>query len=568
MSGVTLVQLLTADPGDFRRAASEWQGLAEDIDNAAEEFIRGTRDLEDAWPSGPASQAAHTTVAALRTRISNAYNPARRIYQALRHHADAVDDLQERARDLIKAAEAIGLLVDTATVRVSARPAVVEQPGAAERLLPVMQSYADELAGLVARAQGLDDATANTISVNTPAPGPGGFGTVAMPPVTREQVQAQRGRAPADVNAWWSSLTPEQQEQAIAEHPDLVGWLDGVPASDRDTANRATLVRLDGDLTRREDEIGRRIAELQRTPGGTFADQMRIGVEMDRLRAELAGIDATQGALANTRQALDKLGPQGFLLGIDTAGDGKAVIAVGNPDTARHTAVWVPGLGTTLDGTRGNVDRVLHLQQAAETITGVPGSVSTVMWLGYDAPEVDTSVVTSERSRAGAPPLLTFVDGLHATHADTPSHVTAVGHSYGSTVVGEAALSGRLRVDDVVTAGSPGTHADNATQLMPDARHVWAGSAADDPVSETSNVTKWTTLVPLAGPWVSYGYDEGHDVSPHRPEFGANRYVVDTSGHSDYWNPGSRSIQNQAAIVVGEYSKAGLEHGQVPPDIP
>ena len=72
----------------------------------------------------------------------------------------------------------------------------------------------------------------------------------------------------------------------------------------------------------------------------------------------------------------------------------------------------------------------------------------------------------------------------------------------------------------------------------------------------------------MAGPWISYGYDEGHDISPHEADFGANRYVVDTSGHSDYWNPGSQSIQNQAAIVVGEYSKAGLQHGVAPPDIP
>jgi uncharacterized protein YukE len=567
MSAVTLPQLLGADPEAFRRCARGWQALAEDLDNAAEEFLRGTRDLAEVWPCGPAADAAQEKVTQLKAEVCNAYQPARRIYEALRHHGDAVEDLRDQARGLIDAAQRSGFSVDAVTLLVSA-PAGAYQGGSLDYTVRAVQSYADQLASLVERARGLDDATANALAVNFPE-GPAGFGSESPPAVSRQDVLGQRGRDPREVNAWWLSLPPQQQEQAIADFPELVGWLDGVPASDRDTANRITLARLDTDLQRREDEIRARIAALQHAPGdGTLADQMRIGAELNRLNTELTHVDATQVALGKTHQALDKLGGRGLLLGIDTAGDGKAVIAVGNPDTARHTAVWVPGLGTTLDSTRGNVDRVLHLQEAAETITGVPGSVSTVMWLGYDAPEVDLSVVTSERSRAGAPPLLSFVDGLHATHDDGPNHVTAVGHSYGSTVVGEAALSGRLHVDDIVTAGSPGTHADKATQLLPDARHVWAGSAADDPVSQTSNVTKWTNLIPIAGPWISYGYDQGHGISPHEADFGANRYVVDTSGHNDYWNPGSRSIQNQASIVVGEYSKAALDHGQAPPDIP
>jgi pimeloyl-ACP methyl ester carboxylesterase len=50
-----------------------------------------------------------------------------------------------------------------------------------------------------------------------------------------------------------------------------------------------------------------------------------------------------------------------------------------------------------------------------------------------------------------------FVDGLHATHRDGSTHVTAVGHSYGSVVVGHAAQQGDgLAVGDIATAGSPG----------------------------------------------------------------------------------------------------------------
>lgn len=66
-------------------------------------------------------------------------------------------------------------------------------------------------------------------------------------------------------------------------------------------------------------------------------------------------------------------------------------------------------------------------------------------------------------------------------------------------------------------------------------------------------------------PWA---YDQAHGPSPHHHDFGANRYVVDTTGHSDYWKPESESLFNQAAIVVGRYSLVGREHGQTPPDLP
>jgi hypothetical protein len=155
------------------------------------------------------------------------------------------------------------------------------------------------------------------------------------------------------------------------------------------------------------------------------------------------------------------------------------------------------------------------------------------------------------------------MQSLRATH-DGDLHLTAMGHSYGSTVVAEAALTGRLPVDDIVTAGSPGMHTDNASHLMRDPHHVWAGSASNDPVSQTSNVAKWTNLIPFAGPLISEAYDDGHGPSPHYDGFGANRYHVDTSGHSDYWRADSVSLRNQAAIVVGDYDLVSLDHGQAP----
>ncbi len=57
--------------------------------------------------------------------------------------------------------------------------------------------------------------------------------------------------------------------------------------------------------------------------------------------------------------------------------------------------------------------------------------------------------------------------------------------------------------------------------------------------------------------------------APSVEGFGANRFAVDTSGHSDYWNNNSESLTNQARILVGAYDKTTLDKGgQAPPEMP
>lgn len=545
MSGLTLARLLAASPASIQDAATAWQQLAGRIDDTAEQLIRGTRELEDAWPQGPASQAAHDRTARLRAEVSNTYNPARRIYLALREHADTLPGLQQAARSIMAEARGAGLTVDPASGTVSAPQRMYQESSAPHTVAQLVNAYVHQLTGVLNQATELDSRTTTTINANLPAP-ERGFGRLSLPPVDRATLEAQRDRPPQDVQAWWLSLTPEQQEQAIAAFPELVGWLDGVPATDRDTANRLVLDRRAGDLQNQEDHYRRRIAELEaRRPTAYSADAN----ELYSLRQQVTAIDAEQAKLASVQTALTRLGDKGLLLGIDPepGGDGRAIVAVGNPDTARHTAVWVPGLGTELNDTAGNVNRVKNLQEAADGLTAGPNDVATVMWLGYDAPEL-TTVLGSGRSEQGGPLLDRYVDGLRATHEPGASHVTVMGHSYGSTVVAEAALRGNgLAADDIVTAGSPGMHTDRAEELNIDPRHVWAGSAKGDHVSGIGG------SIPFV-----------HDNEPSDEDFGANRYTTDTEGHSAYWTPGTESLLNQARVVVGQYGAVTLEHGSAP----
>lgn len=308
---------------------------------------------------------------------------------------------------------------------------------------------------------------------------------------------------PERAASWWDRLSHAQQQLYLMAFPAAIGATDGLPVEVRDRANRLALRQAGGDRAR---ALLQRLEESEHWP------------EEQQLR----------------------------LLAFDLAADGKAVIAVGNPDTADHTAVYVPGVGTTIDNIGGDIARVRDLQERADALTyGRSGDVATVMWLGYDTPGQDLSAVRGKHAEAGAPALDSFIDGLRSSHEDS-GRITVVGHSYGSTVVGTAASSGDgLAVDDIVVAGSPGMRVDHVSDLQIDPRHVWAGAARGDDVTG----------------WMSHF---AHGPEPHKEDFGANRFEVDTTGHSDYWKRGSESLGNQAAIVVGRYELVDLEHGERP----
>lgn len=331
---------------------------------------------------------------------------------------------------------------------------------------------------------------------------------------------------PKENAKWWAGLSEQERQAYLDAYPEKIGWLDGIPSADRDEANRKVV-----DLQLAEYDMKKQNGEL--------------GLRDQR---QYEGLQKLQNALDKADGGKDE-GKQLYVLGIDTkARDGRAVVSQGNPDTARNVAVQVPGTDNDLTNVDEQIDRVDRLQQAAQDKGGE--STAVVSWLGYDAPEVGGSMTTTGRADAAAGDLRSFTHGLRESHTGERAHMTVLGHSYGSTVVGDAAShSNGIDADDVVVVGSPGMTVDHAKDLQMDPDHVWAGWAPDDIVSTVAS-------------------DKTLGENPADKEFGGKIFDVDTSGHGGYWDEGSESLSNQGRIIAGMSPRPGEYHVHPQPDPP
>ena len=134
-----------------------------------------------------------------------------------------------------------------------------------------------------------------------------------------------------------------------------------------------------------------------------------------------------------------------------------------------------------------------------------------------------------------------FTAGLRSTAA-ARQHVTVIGHSYG-TLVAAIAARGGLAADDLVLLASPGVEATHASQLHLPPGHVWAARAADDPIQLVFWPARLGKLFGLPVPQV-FGPD------PAEAAFGARHFDTGGAhGHSGYFTPGSRSLDNLGRIV-------------------
>ncbi|MEU1281939.1 alpha/beta hydrolase [Streptomyces sp. NPDC005805] len=371
-------------------------------------------------------------------------------------------------------------------------------------------------------------------------------------------------KTPAERKEWWDRLSDEQRTEYLASYPDVLGNLDGIPALVRDEANRENLDLL--------------IAKFE-------------GKEGEAAEARLGGLKEIRNQLGEyaAKHLADPEQPPMYLLSIGDEGTGRAAVAFGNPDTSKNVSAYVPGLGTALDSAfaRNDVERAYHTAYLAREKD--PSSAS-IVWLGYDPPQLggpdaenllaNTEVMSADRAEDGAPAYNSFMSGLAATNNHEDPHLTAIGHSYGSRLVGAATQEpgGIPGVDDIVLLGSPGVGVDKAEDLGVGKDHVFVGAADNDPVTmlpSKKETAAGTAGFFAGGPFGSYLFgeiaDQGDDdiwfgKDPASEAFGAHRIktedgplpIVDGQGptpaHSNYFTPtrDEVSAKNVAAIVAGQ----------------
>lgn len=556
------VERLTAAADEWQRLTVLFTALAQDTTGTLTGPLRASK-----W-GGDAATAAFARLDVLDDEFEVAASRARIAAIVLRSAVDDFTDLQQRLRGAADGARAAGLIVSD-TGAVSAPYMGLAEQNTIENLFKYPRNitnagiYNDLIAAILAEARDTDQRIAAALTQI------GNHGDFTPGQDAREYNQTTiaaqsaatalglspdaipgTGSDPATVKTWWDGLSADQRQLYLQAWPDKIGALDGLPALDRDTANQQAL----------------------RNYIGANIDQ---GLDQDNHEHDRAM------RLLNRLETAETEKTPMFLLGFDPRDDGQAIVAIGNPDTAAHTAVIVPGVGTELDEFHKEFARAGRLYAEADRqAAGAP--VSVIAWLGYDTPGggatgIDiASAPFGYDSETGARKLDTFIDGLRTSHDGPPSHITGIGHSYGSTVYGEAAGTGTgIAVDDLIVAGSPGMRVDQASDLSTGTDHTWATAAqSDNLVARPEHTTDYVAPA-LAGVFGPQAIPAAaaleplvgaiHGPAPHEPEFGANVLHADSTGHSGYWNENTDILKAQAAVVVGDYDRAkalGREPGQ------
>lgn len=549
---------LTADPAAVAAFAEDLLATAVNLDDF-DTFAHDSAAL-DGW-TGDAAEAYGAHVRAAGADAQAMAVAVRQVARAADDHADALTDLLRRRTDLVEARSSYhaareDLLADIRGAGQVDDAAVAELEARAAALVTRRDGVVADVDALVR-----DLATAEQAMLDAVA----AYGTLAQ---ARAAVSGQidladdalgrpgspaSGGTPEQVAAWWAALSADEQLAVLAARPELVGGADGIPATVRDRANRLLLETDLEALELREDR----------------------GEQLYGDRQALENARAARDALAEAAQHVDPVSGEPLvpLLHLYDAsafgGDGKVAIAFGDPDTADHVSVMVPGLTSRGTAAGGNADAAYNIYESAR-LADPYSTVSSIMWIGYDAPsDWDSLTVAGEgRAEEGGELLSRYVDGLRASREGEPAHLTVIGHSYGSTTTAHGATDHGLAVDDIVLVGSPGAGGgvEHADELGVGADHVWAGNNSRDLVAALAD-DGWV------GGWVLGGAGLGNDIV--EDDFGANRFQAESTtradvvrnfgDHTKYFDADTESVYNIGQVVVGDYDEVlGAEHSTDP----
>lgn len=357
------------------------------------------------------------------------------------------------------------------------------------------------------------------------------------------------GSDPQAVRDWWNKLSKEEQAALAKAKPEELIKLKGLPADGLDQANRQRIEQDKNRFAKQRDDLKQQLADRARElgvdPNSSDGQRaLRNDPQGSQLMSQHDEAARRADNALNAFNSLDKAnalgaenGKRAYVIAWNPDGpgakEGTMAVSFGDPDTAKNLAVCVPGTESKLTD--------FSMEQAAALSGKMGPDGAAIQWFGYDAPvfalgQVDNPAQAKE---GGA---LLAQDVANYRERNPGAHVTVIGHSYGSTVVGYSAMDNGLKADDIAFVGSPGVGASNVDQIPPGRGHVYVGGTEHDPIIQLTS-----------GDWFT---KDGSSTGPYDSSFGAKQFG--TSGetwvgkaHSSYYAPGSESLDNLAKIANG-----------------
>ncbi|WP_328538965.1 alpha/beta hydrolase [Streptomyces sp. NBC_00344] len=324
--------------------------------------------------------------------------------------------------------------------------------------------------------------------------------------------------SPSRLAHFFASLSTTQRTRLADRYPLVVGNLNGAPVTLRYHANRSAL-------------------EQART------------VERRRLTDSTLSADGHQDAVRTYDRYSALLQDGRQILAFDPAGTGRVAEVFGNLQRAQHISVVVPGVDTnllTFQRAQRPYSAPVGMAKslyAAEHTTSPGAHTAVIAWADFTSPVgVGVDAAIGRLAEDGAVRLHALVDALPGN-----APVALICHSYGSVVCGVAAHDMSTRVSDIAVAGSPGMRTGSAAGLDTDAR-VWAMRDSDDWIQDV--------------PHLDVG-GLGHGADPVSSGFGAR--VVSAGGahgHAGYFEPGTESLSNFAAVGTGKFASVSCADGR------
>lgn len=334
--------------------------------------------------------------------------------------------------------------------------------------------------------------------------------------------------AATDVTLWWTSLDVDRRTALRSAAPELVGNLDGVPYPMRDLANRSVLSRT--------------ISDLRATVGGNAGRTV-----IETAKQQLTMLQSIDSALATPPS-----GPRRTLMSLDVTGQGRAAIVLGDLRTADYVTYLVPGMFFTIENQMADwtdaasrlYDEQVSWLALFDKREGVSDSrtVATIAWIGYHTPNL-TNVGGIQNAEEGRDALAGVIEGLQALRAGDEPYVSVIAHSYGTTAALLALTEYDFEIDALALVGSPGSPAKSVDELHVRDGNVYVGEAPWDPIPNSA----YFGSDPGSASYGAHplGVGGGVDAITHRA-------LLPSSGHNEYFSPGTESMRNFALISIGK----------------